>query len=383
MLSSELIVDLADLEPLQAEWDALAVACALPLMAPALIMAWWRHLAPAGAVSRTIAVREGEQLVGIAPFYVVPSKLGRIDYRLPGIELAARLSPLAAPGREWEVAGVLGQALADARPRPDMVVLEGHPAGSRWPAGLCNRWPGRLRPVLRQYLLKGAPTISLADESYEAWMARKSSNFRSQMRRVGRQFDAAGGNARKSTHETLCSDIETFIRLHATRWEDLGESNLVAIADRLAPMLEDAARELLDNGRFRIWILEVNGEPISAQLFLAADGEVAYVNGGWDERFARFKPAMLGILHAIEDGFARGEKRIDLGAGEQPYKLRFSDGNDPVAWNILMAPGVRLPLTRARTASMLASHALRDTAKRALTAEHVDRLRAIRRRLTT
>ncbi len=381
MLSFELITDLAELEPLSEEWDALAIACALPLMAPGWIMPWWRHMAPAGAEPRAIVVRDGERLVGFAPFYAVPHKHGRIDYRLPGIELAARLSPLASPGHEWEVAAVVARVLADAQPRPDVVALEGHPAGSPWAATLRNAWPGWMRPVLRQYLIMGAPTISLADESYEAWLAGKSSNFRSQMRRVGRQFDAAGGRARVSTHETLRSDIDTFMRLHAARWEDLGESGLVAIADRVPAMLEAAAAELLDSGRLRIWILEVEDEPISAQLFVAADGEVAYVNGGWDERFARLKPAMLGILCAIEDAFARGEKRIDLGAGEQPYKLRFSDGNDPVAWSILMTPGAHLPLTRARTAWMLTSHAVRDSAKRALSAEQADRLRAIRRRL--
>ena len=381
MLSFELITDLAELEPLSEEWDALAIACALPLMAPGWIMPWWRHMAPAGAEPRTIVVRDGEQLVGFAPFYAEPRKRGRIDYRLPGIELASRLSPLALPGREWEVAAVVARVLADAQPRAEIVALEGHPAGSPWAATLRNAWPGWLRPVLRQYLIMGAPTISLGDESYEAWLAGKSSNFRSQMRRVGRQFDAAGGHARMSTHETLRADIDTFMRLHTERWEDLGESGLVAIADRVPAMLEAAAAELLDGGRLRIWMLEVDGEPISAQLFVAAAGEVAYVNGGWDERFARLKPAMLGILCAIEDAFARGERRIDLGAGEQPYKLRFSDGNDPVAWSILMTPGAHLPLTRARTAWMLTSHAVRDSAKRALSAEQADRLRTIRRRL--
>ena len=381
MLSSKLITDLEELEPLSEEWDALARACALPLMAPGWIMPWWKHMAPMGAEPRAIAVRDSDRLVGFAPFYTVPGKRGRIDYRLPGIELAARLSPLAWPGREWEIAAVVADVLADAQPRPDVIALEGHPVGSQWAPTLRNGWPGWLRPVLRQYLIMGAPTISLADGSYETWLARKSSNFRGQMRRVRRQFDAAGGRARVSTHETLRSDIDTFMHLHTARWEDLGESGLVAIADRVPAMLEAGAAELLDSGRLRIWILEVQGEPISAQLFVAADGEVAYVNGGWDERFARLKPAMLGILYAIEDAFARGEKRIDLGAGEQPYKLRFSDGNDPVAWSILMTPGAHLPLTRARTASMLASHALRDIAKRALTEEHANRLRAIRRRL--
>ncbi len=380
MPSAELIVDLASLERLESEWDELAVACALPLMTPGLMVSWWRYLAPAAAEPRTVAVREDGKLIGIAPFYVAPRKRQRIDYRLPGIELGTRLSPLAVPGREGDVARLVGETLLDARPRPDVLALEGHAVGSPWPLALRSNWPGAMRPIVRQYLVHGAPTISLREASYEEWLAGKSSNFRSQMRRATRQLVAAGGLARISTRETLDSDIDAFVRLHSARWEGLGRSNIVAIADRLPKMLRDLAATQIDSGRFRLWMLDVDGEAISAQLFLAAGGEVAYVNGGWDEQFARLKPAMLGILYAIEDAFARDENRIDLGGGEQPYKLRFADGNDPVAWTILMAPGRRLPLTVARLAPMLAQEAVRGIAKRSLSPQSADRVRRIRNR---
>ncbi len=381
MLTSELITDVTRLAELQAEWDQLAVACKLPMMAPGLTLAWWRHLAPSGAQPRTVAVRDGEQLVGLAPFYVVPGRIRRVDYRLPGIELAVRLSPLSRPGIEWEVARLVSHALSKARPRPDLVALEGHPIGSPWPLALRAGWPGLVRPVIRQYVVHGAPTGSLAGMSYEEWLARKSSNFRSQMGRMRRKFDAGGGIARLATRETVSADIKTFIDLHAARWEDRGESGIVAIADRLGDMLQDAAQTQLDSGRLRIWILEVDGQPISAQLFAAAGGEVAYINGGWDERFAALKPAMIGILIAIEDACTRGEQRIDMGGGEQAYKFRFADGNDPVAWSILMAPGLRLPMTRLRTAPMLTVHVLRESLKQGLSPMQLDRLRSLRKRI--
>jgi CelD/BcsL family acetyltransferase involved in cellulose biosynthesis len=381
MLSSELITDPRSLESLRSEWDALAVACGLPLMTPGWVTSWWSHLAPPNAELRSIAVRHGEELIGFVPLYVNPERRRRVDYRLPGIELAARLSPLAIPGREWEVAASTARLLAGSRPRPDAIALEGISVASQWPAALRSQWPGLIRPVVRQYLVQGAPTISLRQSSYEEWLASKSANFRSQMRRLGRQFAAAGGIARICTAETAHSDVETFMRLHAERWEGRGRSGIVAVGDRLSAMLETVARTDAACGRLRLWMLEVENEPISAQLFVAAGGEVAYVNGGWDERYARLKPAMLGILLAIEDAFARGERRMDLGGGEQSYKQRFADGNDPVAWTILMLPGPRLPLTQVRTVPMLASHALRDAAKRTLTKEHADRLRSVRQRL--
>jgi CelD/BcsL family acetyltransferase involved in cellulose biosynthesis len=382
MLDARLVTDREELDALVSDWDALAVANERPQMAPGWVLAWWDHAAPAGALVRVVAVRDGERLVGLAPFYVEPSaRRTRIDYRLAGIELCAGLEPLALPGREWEVAAAIGAALDGAMPRPDVIALEGVPLGAHWPLALREGWPGRRRPTLRRYHLQGCPLATLREDSFERWFAAKSSNFRSQMRRLRRQFEAAGGTTRLADATTLHDDVAAFVRLHAGRWEDRGHSNLVALGERLPELLEDAGRALVDAGRFRLRMLELDGEPISAQLFLVAGGTVLYLNGGWDERHAKLKPSMLGLLDTVEEAFAHGQRRIDLGLGEQAYKLRFADGSDPVAWSILLAPGARRPLARAHIAPMLARYALRDAAKRVLSPEQADRLRALRGRV--
>ncbi len=377
-----MIVELDALNALYDAWDALAGAAGLPQMAPAWILAWWSHLAPASAAPRVVVVRDGDAVIGLAPFYTEAGRRGRVDYRLPGIELAARLAPLAIPGREWEVAEAIAGALADATPRPDLIALEGVPLASHWTVALRDRWPAPVRPVLRQYHIYGCPTVALREESFDAWFANKGSHFRGHMRRHRKQFLAAGGTERSSTAETLRSDVATFVRLHASRWEEQrGESNLVAFGEALPAMLEDVGRRLLAEERFRLRLLEVDGEPISAQLYLMAGKQVLYFNSGWDEHFARLRPTMVGILAVIEDAFQRGDRLIDLGLGEQAYKMRFADGNDPVAWSVLMIPSRRLPLTYARTFPTLAASGLRETAKRGLPAGRIDQLRSLRSRL--
>src|SRR5262249_39471854 len=152
------------------------------------------------------------------------------------------------------------------------------------------------------------PTVSLRAGSFERWLGAKSWNFRREMRRLRRQLLAAGGTTRSSTLETLQSDVDVFVRLHASRWEGRGRSHLGGLGARLPAVLNDIGRALLNkDGRFRLRILEVEAVPVSAQLFLAAGDRVLYVNGGWDERFAKLKPSMLGILDVIEEAFERGE----------------------------------------------------------------------------
>ena len=58
------------------------------------------------------------------------------------------------------------------------------------------------------------------------------------------------------------------------------------------------------------------------------------------------KPGVMGILAAIEDAISRGERRLDLGGGTQPYKLRFADADDLLEWGVLAPLKARYPLTR-------------------------------------
>jgi CelD/BcsL family acetyltransferase involved in cellulose biosynthesis len=376
----ELIADASELEALVPAWDALAVANRSPLAAPAWMLGAWRHLPPADGALRAIAVRERGELLAIAPFHAERKRGCRVDYRLLDGAMP-RSGPLALPGREWELAEPVAALLAAADPRPDVVALESGPLTSLWPLALREHWPGRVRPLLRRYYVQPSSTVALEAGSFDAWLAGKSSNFRGQTKRIRRQFAAAGGTVRASTPATLRADVATFLRLHAERWEGLGESSIVAQADGWAALYEEIGATQLDSGRLRLYLLELDGEPISAQAFAAAGGEVVHLNGGWDERHAKLKPSLLGILAGLEDAFVRGDRRLDLGPGVQPYKLRLADGNDPVAWTILIVPRPRMGLTLARVAPALARIAARESAKRALSAEQADKLRALRSRL--
>ena len=380
MPDAELIDDVERLAALAPEWDALAVASELPQMSPAWVLAWWRHVAPEEAEPRTVAVRDGERLVGLAPFYVAAGG-GRVDYRLPGIEIAGRLAPLALAGREWGVAEAVAATLASARPRPDALRFEATPLDAHWLTALRDGWPGALRPPLRLPQVESNPMLSLEDPSFEQWLAGRSSNFRQQMRRLRRRFADAGGVSRLATRATLADDAAAFTRLHAMRWEDRGHSNLAELGDRFTAFVVELGEQLLDEGRLALRMLELGGEPICAQLFVSAGGTTLFVNGGWDERHADLKPSLLCLLDAVEHAFAQGMRRVDLGVGEQSYKLRFADGSAPLAWGVLMAPHGRLPLTAARTAPALARASLRDGARRVLSERHVEQLRSARARL--
>jgi CelD/BcsL family acetyltransferase involved in cellulose biosynthesis len=379
-LDAKVIADLGSLEQLYAEWDALAVSSAQPLMAPGWLLAWWRHVAPDNALLRAIEIRDGAELVGLAPFFAAPSRLGgRVDYRLLGIHLGTPLTLLSQPGREWRVAQATAHALSLADPSPDLIVLQGTRLESRWHVAMRDGWPGRTRPISRVYTARPHPTVRLQGASLDTWLASRSSQFRSKMRRLRRRFDEVGGTWRMSTQATLRSDIESFQRLHAARWRGRGRSTFVSYGQRVGEMLLDSGRALIADERFRLWVMEVAGEPIAADIYIAAGGAVNGISGGWDERWKPLSPPLQATMRTIEDSIERREFRIDMGAGDESHKTRFANQNTPLAWSVLMTPGRRLAQTFAVTAPMLADRATREFAKRALAPQQVERLRRLRR----
>lgn len=378
--TGELIDELGALEELAPEWDALAVSNGRPTCAPAWMLGWLKHMVPEHAHPRVVVVREDEELIGIAPFFADTSRRGRVDYRLLGVQLGTRLAPLATPSREWEVAGVVASTLAEATPRPDLIALEGYTARFPWLTALGEQWPGRWTPLNALYNVLGTPTVSLRG-SYDEWLASRSASFRKNQRRRARLLGEAGGKMRISSLTTLHDDVQALLDLHAARWSGRGESSLVARRERMASMLIECGTALSDSGRFRIWLMEIEGRPVWANLFLSAGGELMAINSGWDEQWRKLSPPTLGMIHALEDAFARGERRLDLGVGEDPYKLEFADGNDPVGWGILIPPGRRMTLTGLRVTPMLVSSMARRTAKRALSEERLRELRKLHERL--
>ncbi|MBX5470826.1 MAG: GNAT family N-acetyltransferase, partial [Thermoleophilaceae bacterium] len=261
---------------------------------------------------------------------------------------------------------------------PGVVELGPVPASSPWPLALREGWPGRVRPLAFQVGLEPTATVVL-DGSFDAWLAGRGAQFRKAVRRRSRAFERDEGVFRLSTPDRTAADIATFVRLHEARWAGRGDSRLLALGPRLPALLGELAASLGD-GRFRLWLAELDGEPVCADLSIVAGGEVVGVNTGWDERFKRYAPVQLATVHKLRDCWARRERRLDMGWGSLEYKRAFADGNDPVAWYRLVPVSRRLPRAVGAVAPAVAGRRLRQGLRRALPAEHTGRLRALQDR---
>jgi len=368
------LVDRADAaEAVADEWDELVVAAGRPFCAPGWTLPWWRHVAPRGGRLSIVTARDDDgALVGLAPFF--EQRVGPLSQlRFLGIRSSVRHDIVARADRA-DVAQAFARVLTDGSIRPDVVSLEAAYAQTDWSETLARAMGGT---VVREWTMP-APFLHLGADSgrtFEEWFGGHSRNFRQQMRRDGRKLESEGAAFRLTSDvDDLERDVAGFAALHHGRWRGRGGSS--ALTPRLERALVDVGRRLLPDGRFRLWNLECGGEPIASHLFIEAGGEVSYLLGGFDERWSALRPSLQTILVAIEDAWRRGDRRMDLGAGAHPYKYRFAESEDVIAWSHVVAPG-RLSLV-AR--SILGARRRR----RELSARMPDRarstIRAIRRR---
>jgi CelD/BcsL family acetyltransferase involved in cellulose biosynthesis len=354
LLSSITIDDAAQAQAVWSQWDELAVLTSKPYCSPAWMMSWWEHVAPPSALLRIIAVFDGEDVVGIAPFFADRGPGGVRRYRLLGAGTCAPLDVLAQPGMERAVGTAIARRLAEADPSPDVIMLEGLPGSSPWPELLGDVWPGRGSLSIRRQFSQPAPFVELRGGTYDAWLGAKTSIARRKIRQEVKALHHHGATVRLTTNpEELARDLEAFAALHRVRWDKWGGSGVLDA--RVERMLAQVGARLIGEGRFRLWSIDLDGRTISSHLFLVAGGEVSYWLGGFDDQDTRIRrPAIMTIRSALEHAFSVGDHRVDLGPGGQSYKYEFSQTASSVEWILLIRPGWRSLLARAQLARLRA-----------------------------
>ncbi|HEU6446617.1 MAG TPA: GNAT family N-acetyltransferase [Gaiellaceae bacterium] len=320
-MRAELVEDAGRLEQVAREWDELAVARARPYASPHWLIPWWEAAAPAGSRLRTVLVHDGPRLVGVAPFFLGRDLWGARVAATLGRGASTGVEPVAVEGAEAEVAALAARALSASRPAPQLVLLDVIPAASRWPGLLAEGWPGTALPAESD----PAPIVARPAGGYEEWLAGRSSHFRKRMRRAARELDELGSSFRPAGPDTLDADLSAFACLHRARWEKRGGT--AVLTPGVERMLSAAGRRLGPE-RFRLWLLELEGRPVCAEIVMAAGGRASFWLGGFDPAHARLQPSIQTMLRAIEQAFELGDETIDLGLGGQEFKYRLADGDE-------------------------------------------------------
>ena len=322
---------MGQVEAFAAEWEALLVRTQSPEIFRSWpwIASWWQIFGGGAREPFVIVVREGDTVVGLAPFLLRsitalgPARLRRLEFMGTGEDQPDEvcsdfLDLFAAAGHEDAVARAIWQRLLAERGSWDEAVFRSILDGS-----LLTRL---MQPMARQ---SGCGEISqhsgarfwvdLKDGSFGAYVERLSKKKRKRIFYYRRRLEKEGGIVerrleRKDEIPLFLSEIARLSRLRrggkgmASAWQS---EKFRRFHDVLAPRLWDLG--WLD---LRLWLKE--GRCVAALYNFIYEGTIYYYQSGFDtEAFGNVSPGLVTISNVIEWGFQNQMKRYDFLVGAE------------------------------------------------------------------
>ena len=310
------------------QWRELAERRGSAFMLPEWFATWMRHYGE-GASARVLpAFAADGALLGVMPMVLQAGKL-----RFAGANLGDHFAPVAAAEDEEKVAAAATDELDEAR----FMVLDRVDCGARWQRDLRVGARHEMRRIaLRRDVL---PYVDLRDLSWEDYLASRSRNLRSQVRRKTKKLERDHGAIfrRTTSAAELEADLDSFFELHDARWDPRGGSSLST--DRSREFHREFAALLLEHDWLRLWSLEIEGRVVASWYGWHIGGRYAYYLGGFSPDWEELSVGFVLLARTIRAATEEGAHEYDLLRGNEEYKSRFSTGEREVETAVLVPAG--------------------------------------------
>jgi CelD/BcsL family acetyltransferase involved in cellulose biosynthesis len=346
MLSIEVIESDARFARLSGEWPALLAASAAdcPFLTWEWLSAWWRHLSTNRRL-HVLALREGGDLIGVAPFALRPPEITRLlpfrvlEFLGTGYVGSDYLDLIVAHGSKArvidEVADYLdsrSMALDLSRIRSNSLSMDllGVLEGS-------NRW------LSRRGASEVCPYVKLGSKSWDAYLgslgASHRYNVRRRLRNLSRRFTMRFVQAQT---EAECADwLEVLIRLHTQRRESGLERSTAFHQTALVRFHRQFTILALRRGWLRLQLLLLDEAPAAALYGLKYGGTFYFYQSGFDPGFSRYSIGLATLALAIRGAIAEGADEFDMLHGDESYKFLWARDVHALARHTAFPPGLR------------------------------------------
>ena len=292
------------------EWHCLFVL-------PPWLGAWWTAFGD-GRSQCLLGVRQGDELIGIAPLLVKGKEASFVG----DSDVCDYLDFIVAPGREPEFFRVLIEALRqqgirymDLGPvRADSTVMK------------------EFVPVAEG--LECELTLEREDVSYElalpatweAYLGLLKGTERHEIRRKLRRLEEAARIEfrRVDDPREVGPSMDTFLGLFGANRSD----KAAFMTSRRARFFRSLAEAMAEAGLLTLSFLELDAKPAAAVMCFHDPSTVYLYNNGYDNRFRSLSVGVLSKVLSIREAIREGKKRFDFLKGPEAYKRRL--GGKPV-----------------------------------------------------
>jgi CelD/BcsL family acetyltransferase involved in cellulose biosynthesis len=331
-MKAELIEDVSRVAAIEGPWRALAESRGNAFVTPEWFRSWADH-SPDSVRPLVVAVRrQGGELAGVMPLVHDATRRPR-TISFAGAKFGDRFAPAASAEDESEVAAA---AMTAIRERSMLVLDHVDPQARWWRAMEAVADPPRARIEQQQ---AEAPYIELSGLDWDAYVASRSKNFRSQLRRRERKlFADYEVEIRTPTEASLDEDLSEFFALHALRWQSRqGRSSLEATGAK--EQIRSFAAAAQRQGWLRLRLLRVDGTPAAAFLGWRIGPVYSFYQSGFDPRWSHTSVGIVLMATTIRSAIEEGASEFDMLLGDEAYKHRFTNASRPLQTVVLTRKG--------------------------------------------
>ncbi len=342
MLTTEVITTRDQLSDLWQQWEALPRPSVM--QSPAWLLTWWDAYGAPGRELSVVAVRDGETLVGLAPWYAESKRGGRhLQWLGDGRACSDHATFLCHPDYQTDVVEAIADWLLDEPVEQwQQVTLDSVDEGDEGVSRVIARLAEQGCPVS----YKSEPGSCYIDlpESWEAMLMSVSKNHRKKCRRLERKYFDTG----RATIQTLrtpgeCSAaFDLLVRLHNDRRDALGDRGAFEEPGFLA-FHRSVIEELAKEGQVEIRVVSIDGQAVAAEYLLEENGIQYAYQGGLSAEGEEMSAGSLSLVALVRDAIEAGHRRLDLLRGVEAYKF---------SWGVKHRPAQSVLLRRRNVAGL-------------------------------
>ncbi len=286
----------------QLKWDSVFVL-------PIWMEVWWQQFQPEGEL-RLTAVREGPDIIGIAPLQLADNKASFAG----NTDVCDYMDFVVAPGRERDfftalfddlkANGVSSLELKHLRPDSTVVTRLADYAKDAGYGVSCQP-----DAVSSEMDLPAA---------WEEYLERLTAKQRHELGRKLRRLGEMGSINYRSIEDepTAQNAIGTFLKLFS---ESRGDKAAFMTA-RMESFFRAIVGAMAKARLLRLGVLELDAVPAAMVMCFDYNDVVYLYNSGYDPRYSYLSAGLLSKALCIKDSIERGKKRFEFLKGAETYK---------------------------------------------------------------
>ena len=327
------ITDVRAFHDLREEWNNLLDASPSwnPFLTWEWMWAWWTHLRE-GAALEIITVRDGGELIAIAPLMTVRRGLSpaRLEFIGIGAAGADYVDLIIKKGHEQTALGAMSHHLEHQRHSLHLDHLPPNPLAA---ALTLTDWAA----------IEGTPDvcpyIDLSAQTWESYLASLGSSHRANFRRRLRSLESefAVSFTPVTAHTERRRVTEALFLFHDQRWTDCGGSTAFSTTP-LRAFHQDLTRAALECGWLRMYTLSLDDTLAAAMYGFARDGKFYFYQHGFDVAYSRYSVGLVLMGLTIRAAVDEQMREFDMLYGHEPYKKLWASRQRPLGRLMLFPP---------------------------------------------